>query len=64
MIYELRIYDAMPGKLPALNDRHQGNLKFNVDFRRVYATTTAGWLGYPDTLGLLGEEFAPFPMFA
>jgi hypothetical protein len=21
MIYELRIYDAMPGKLPALNDR-------------------------------------------
>ncbi len=21
MIYEIRIYDAMPGKLPALNDR-------------------------------------------
>ena len=39
------------------------NLRHTTDFRRVYATATAGWLGYPDTRGLLGDDFAPLPMF-
>ncbi len=32
------------GTLPALNDLNQGNLKFGVDFRRVYATIIDKWL--------------------
>ena len=38
--------------------------RFTTDFRRVYATVIEGWLGYPDTSGLLGADFAAFPMFA
>jgi Protein of unknown function (DUF1501) len=53
------------GEAPSLVDLIEGdNLRHTTDFRRVYATVTEGWLGYPDTAGLLGEPFAPFEMFA
>jgi uncharacterized protein (DUF1501 family) len=52
------------GEVPSLTDLTEGdNLRHTTDFRRVYATATAGWLGYSDTRGLLGEDFAPFAMF-
>jgi uncharacterized protein (DUF1501 family) len=52
------------GEVPSLTELTEGdNLRHTTDFRRVYATTTAGWLGYADTRGLLGEDFAPFPLF-
>ena len=52
------------GEVPSLTELSEGdNLRHTTDFRRVYATATAGWLGYPDTRGLLGEDFAPFPLF-
>lgn len=52
------------GEVPNLTDLTEGdNLHHTTDFRRVYATVTEGWLGYPDTQGLLGAEFEPFPMF-
>ena len=52
------------GTVPSLIELTEGdNLRHTTDFRRVYATATAGWLGYPDTRGLLGEDFAPFPLF-
>ena len=52
------------GEVPSLTELVEGdNLRHTTDFRRVYATATAGWLGYPDTRGLLGEDFEPFPMF-
>ena len=52
------------GELPSLTDLAEGdNLRHTTDFRRVYATATAGWLGYADTRGLLGDDFAPFPLF-
>lgn len=35
------------GTMPALNDLSQGNLKFGVDFRRVYATVIDKWLAAP-----------------
>ena len=48
------------GEVPSLTELTEGdNLRHTTDFRRVYATATAGWLGYPDTRGLLGEDFAP-----
>jgi len=38
------------GTLPALNDLDgSGNLKFNVDFRQVYATIIDKWLASPGT---------------
>ncbi|HEX5795033.1 MAG TPA: DUF1501 domain-containing protein [Geminicoccaceae bacterium] len=53
------------GALPSLTDLVEGdNLRHTTDFRRVYATVAGGWLGYPDTDGLLGGEFPPLPMFA
>ena len=52
------------GEVPSLTELTEGdNLRHTTDFRRVYATATAGWLGYPDTRGLLGDDFAPFPLF-
>jgi uncharacterized protein (DUF1501 family) len=52
------------GEVPSLVDLVEGdNLRHTTDFRRVYATATQGWLGYPDTRGLLGEDFEPFPLF-
>jgi uncharacterized protein (DUF1501 family) len=40
------------------------NLVYTTDFRRVYATVIAGWLGFTRTDELLRGPFEPFPMFA
>jgi hypothetical protein len=53
------------GKIPSLTDLDDGdNLVHTTDFRRVYATMIAGWLGHRDTQKLLNGEFEPFDMFA
>ena len=53
------------GKVPSLTDLDSGdNLIFTTDFRRVYATMIAGWLGYRGTHELLHGDFEPFDMFA
>jgi uncharacterized protein (DUF1501 family) len=52
------------GEVPSLTALIEGgNLRHTTDFRRVYATATAGWLAYADTRGLLGADFEPFPLF-
>jgi len=44
--------------MPNLTDLDQGDLKFQVDFRQVYATLLKNWLGAnPDQV--LGKAFAP-----
>jgi uncharacterized protein (DUF1501 family) len=53
-------YGAVPSLVELMED---DNLRYTTDFRRVYATATEGWLGYPDTRRLLGDDFAPFAMF-
>jgi uncharacterized protein (DUF1501 family) len=35
------------GQLPSLTDLDQGDLKFNVDFRSVYAAVLEDWMGAP-----------------
>jgi uncharacterized protein (DUF1501 family) len=40
------------------------NLRYTTDFRRVYASVIAGWLGFTDTAAVLGAQFEPFPLFA
>lgn len=42
--------------LPNLADLDQGDLKFNVDFRQVYATLLERWLG-TDSEKVLGQRF-------
>jgi uncharacterized protein (DUF1501 family) len=52
------------GTIPSLTKLDVGdNLVFTTDFRRVYATMIAGWLGLKDTRELLNGEFQPFDMF-
>jgi uncharacterized protein (DUF1501 family) len=52
------------GAIPSLTKLDVGdNLVFTTDFRRVYATMIAGWLGLKDTRELLNGDFQPFEMF-
>jgi uncharacterized protein (DUF1501 family) len=52
------------GKVPSLTALDAGdNLIHTTDFRRVYATMIAGWLGLRDTHQLLNGEFEPFELF-
>jgi uncharacterized protein (DUF1501 family) len=43
------------GQYPALDDLNQGDLKFNVDFRQVYATLLDQWLGTSSSKILKGR---------
>ena len=49
------------GKYPNLTDLTDGDLKFNVDFRSVYATMLDKWLEIPSA-GILGGDFSPIPI--
>ncbi len=52
------------GTVPSLSKLDAGdNLVYTTDFRRVYATMIAGWLGLKDTRPLLNGDFEPFDMF-
>ncbi len=44
--------------MPNLTDLDQGDLKFQVDFRQVYATLLENWLG-ADSGKVLGAKFGP-----
>ncbi|HEY1861766.1 MAG TPA: DUF1501 domain-containing protein [Gemmataceae bacterium] len=52
------------GKVASLTQLDAGdNLIHTTDFRRVYATMIAGWLGYRGTRQLLKGDFEPFDLF-
>jgi uncharacterized protein (DUF1501 family) len=42
--------------LPDLNDLQEGDLKFNVDFKNVYATVLKNWLNADDA-AILGKKY-------
>lgn len=48
------------GTYPSLTDLHDGDLKFNTDFRSVYATALEKWLGAPSEM-VLGKKFPLLP---
>jgi hypothetical protein len=50
MIYELRIYDAMPGKLPALNDRFA---KITMGYFEKHGIKQIGY--WTDVIGISGR---------
>ena len=49
-------------KHPSLSDLDQGDLKYNMDFRNVYATVLQGWLKTPSK-PILGEQFRTLDIF-
>jgi uncharacterized protein (DUF1501 family) len=48
------------GNYPSLTDLNDGDLKFNTDFRSVYATVLERWLGVPSEM-VLGRKFPLLP---
>lgn len=49
------------GKYPSLTDLYEGDLKYNVDFRSVYATALERWLKVPSDK-VLGRKFPLLPV--
>jgi uncharacterized protein (DUF1501 family) len=51
-----KVKGGLVGKYPKLDDLTDGDLKFNTDFRAVYATLLDQWLGV-ESRTVLGEKF-------
>jgi uncharacterized protein (DUF1501 family) len=51
------------GRQPSLTDLDQGDLKYAVDFRSVYATTIERWMR-ADAAKVLGARFDSIPFLA
>ena len=58
---EAGLYGKAPSLAPA--DLHNGDPRFTVDFRSVYATVLVQWLK-TDSVPILGRKFAPVPCVA
>jgi uncharacterized protein (DUF1501 family) len=54
------VRSGLVGEHPSLTDLDHGDLKHGVDFRAVYATVLAGWLG-ASAEAVLGERFESLP---
>lgn len=55
------IKQGVIGKHPSLTDLDQGDLKYNVDFRSVYASILQEWLETPSK-PILGQQFPLLPV--
>jgi len=55
-----KVKAGLIGKYPSLapSDLHQGDLKFTVDFRTIYAGVLEGWLK-TKSQPVLGRKFEP-----
>jgi uncharacterized protein (DUF1501 family) len=51
-----KVKGGLHGKMPSLTDLDDGDLKYTVDFRRVYATLLDRWLN-ADSAKVLGAPF-------
>jgi len=52
---------GLVGPHPSLEDLDDGDLKYQVDFRRIYASLLETWLGCP-AAPIVGEGFAPMDL--
>jgi uncharacterized protein (DUF1501 family) len=55
------IQQGLVGNHPSLTDLDQGDLKFGVDFRSVYASILQDWLETPSK-PILGDQFSILPL--
>jgi len=58
-----KVKAGLLGKYPSLapSDLHQGDIKYNVDFRNVYAAVLENWLK-TKSAPILGKQFEPLPL--
>jgi uncharacterized protein (DUF1501 family) len=56
-----RVKPGLIGKYPSLTDLDNGDLKFNTDFRSVYASVLDRWLAAPSEK-VLGRKFPVLPI--
>ena len=56
-----RVKGGLVGKHPSLTDLDNGDLKYQVDFRSVYATVLQNWLDTPSK-PMLGQQFKLLPL--
>jgi uncharacterized protein (DUF1501 family) len=56
-----KVRPGLVGRAPSLTDLEDGDLKWAIDFRRVYATMLEGWLGLP-AVAALGGVFGSLPL--
>ncbi|HKI35349.1 MAG TPA: DUF1501 domain-containing protein [Gemmataceae bacterium] len=57
------VKSGLHGPYPNLRDLADGDPKFAIDFRRVYATLLDGWLSCPSDK-VLGEKFETLPLLS
>jgi len=56
-----RVRPGLSGETPNLSNLEDGDLKWTIDFRRVYASVLENWLGLPSAAAL-GGTFMPVPV--
>lgn len=57
-----QVKSGLIGELPSLTDLDDGDLKFKIDFRQVYAAILKDWLK-ADATELLGGKYEPVMLF-
>jgi uncharacterized protein (DUF1501 family) len=58
-----RVKPGLVGTHPSLEDLEDGDIKFQIDFRRVYAGLLEDWLGCPSDK-ILGRSYEPLQTMA
>jgi uncharacterized protein (DUF1501 family) len=56
-----KLHTGVVGNHPSLKDLDNGDLKFHIDFRSVYATVLQNWLNTPSK-PILGNQFPLLPV--
>lgn len=56
-----KLKPGLHGDFPSLTDLDDGDQKFRIDFRQVYATLLQDWLS-ANPSAVLGETYAPLPL--
>lgn len=57
-----KVKGGVYGGIPDLKDLADGDLKYKIDFREVYAATLDDWMG-GDSTAVLGQKFTPLSVF-
>jgi uncharacterized protein (DUF1501 family) len=60
-VFGKSLNSGIVGKHPSLTDLYQGDVKFAVDFRSVYASVLQNWMNTPSK-PILGQQFPTFPL--
>jgi len=58
-----KLKEGVIGEHPSLTDLDDGDLKYNIDYRRIYASILQDWLG-ANSEAILGQRFEKLPLFA